>query len=58
MAEHTHRLAKSTVGTVPILWPYKIIFSGLIPYRVRNACQAASISAYKFFSVGFPVLIP
>ena len=37
--------ARSTVGTVPMLCPYKIIFDGLIPYRIRNAFHAACISA-------------
>lgn len=55
---HSNLDAKSTVGTVPMLWPYKMIFSGLMPYLVLNACHAASISLYKFFSEGFPWLTP
>lgn len=31
-AAHSYRDARSTVGTVPMLWPYRIIFSGLMPY--------------------------
>lgn len=31
-AAHSNRDAKSTVGTVPMLCPYRIIFSGLMPY--------------------------
>lgn len=31
-AAHSYRDARSTVGTVPMLCPYRIIFSGLIPY--------------------------
>ena len=53
-----HLEARSTVGTVPMLWPYRMTFSGEIPYLVRKACQAASTSAYRFFSEGLPVLIP
>lgn len=31
-AAHSKRDAKSTVGTVPMLCPYRMIFSGLMPY--------------------------
>ena len=44
-APTSYLAAKSTVGTVPILWPYRMIFSGLTPYLERRAPQAASISA-------------
>ena len=47
-------LARSTVGTVPMLCPYRIMFSGDTPIRVRRACHAASMSAYRFFSLGLP----
>lgn len=30
----------------------------LVTYRERRACHAASMSAYRFFSDGFPVLTP
>lgn len=36
-AAHSNRDARSTVGTVPILCPYRMIFSGLMPYlEVRH----------------------
>lgn len=31
-AAHSNRDAKSTVGTVPMLCPYRMMFSGLMPY--------------------------
>lgn len=37
-AAHSNRDAKSTVGTVPMLCPYRMIFSGLMPYlRHKNS---------------------
>lgn len=30
-AAHSYLEARSTVGTVPMLWPYKMMFSGLTP---------------------------
>lgn len=54
----SYLLAKSTVGTVPMLCPYKIIFDGLIPYRILSAFHAACMSEYKFFSLGEPALAP
>lgn len=33
----SYREAKSTVGTVPIDCPYRMIFDGLMPYRDRSA---------------------
>lgn len=35
-AAHSNRDAKSTVGTVPMLWPYRMIFSGLMPYLTHH----------------------
>lgn len=31
-AAHSNRDARSTVGTVPMLCPYRMMFSGLMPY--------------------------
>lgn len=31
-AAHSYLEARSTVGTVPMLWPYRMMFSGLTPY--------------------------
>ena len=55
-AATSYRDARSTVGTVPMLWPYNKMFSGDTPYCVRSAVHALSISEYKFFSEGFPEL--
>lgn len=35
-AAHSNRDAKSTVGTVPMLCPYRMIFSGLMPYLSKH----------------------
>ncbi len=50
--------ARSTVGTVPMLWPYRMMFSGLTPYLDRRQFHAASMSAYRFFSEGRPEEAP
>lgn len=42
----------------PIISPFTIIIIIISPYRDRSACQAASTSAYRFFSEGFPELAP
>lgn len=39
-AAHSNRDAKSTVGTVPILCPYKMMFSGLMPYLQHTQAQS------------------
>lgn len=31
-AAHSYREARSTVGTVPMLCPYRMMLSGLMPY--------------------------
>uniref|UniRef100_A0A915KEU2 Uncharacterized protein n=1 Tax=Romanomermis culicivorax TaxID=13658 RepID=A0A915KEU2_ROMCU len=49
---------KSTVGAVPIDWPYKMTCRAEILYLVCKAFQAASTSAYKFFSLALPLLAP
>ena len=36
-AAHSNRDARSTVGTVPMLWPYRMMFSGLMPYLETRA---------------------
>lgn len=43
------------VQVLPSSLPPSIVIS---PYRDRSACQAASTSAYRFFSEGFPELAP
>lgn len=48
-AAHSNRDAKSTVGTVPILWPYRMIFSGLMPYLGRHTKISAMIFTRRFF---------
>ena len=35
-AAHSYRDARSTVGTVPMLCPYRIMFSGLMPYLITT----------------------
>lgn len=40
-AAHSYREARSTVGTVPMLWPYRMMFSGLTPYLERKQGERA-----------------
>lgn len=40
-AAHSYLEARSTVGTVPMLWPYKMMFSGLTPYLGRDRGELA-----------------
>lgn len=42
-AAHSYRDARSTVGTVPMLCPYRIIFSGLMPYLVKTKDSQKSL---------------
>ena len=35
-AAHSYLEARSTVGTVPMLWPYRMMFSGLTPYLEKS----------------------
>lgn len=43
-AAHSNRDAKSTVGTVPMLCPYRMIFSGLMPYLKHK---------YSYFTIDY-----
>jgi hypothetical protein len=52
------RAAKSTVGTVPIDWPYNTICCGRTLYRDCRFSYAHCTSAYKFASVALPELHP
>lgn len=46
-AAHSKRDAKSTVGTVPMLCPYRIIFSGLMPYLRYKMSELESLLTCK-----------
>lgn len=49
-AAHSNRDAKSTVGTVPILCPYRMIFSGLMPYLGQHTVfNDAFQNTYPFY---------
>lgn len=49
-AAHSYRDARSTVGTVPILCPYRMMFSGLTPY-LQGESKADQICALFFKKV-------
>lgn len=42
----SYREARSTEGTVPMLWPYMITFSGLIPYLEHHIQTDEFIHTY------------
>ncbi len=46
-AAHSYRDARSTVGTVPMLCPYRIIFSGLMPYLFEREESKANEMSYN-----------
>lgn len=51
-AAHSKRDAKSTVGTVPILCPYRMIFSGLMPYLEHTHFSTERQNNTPFYSAG------
>lgn len=45
----SYREARSTEGTVPMLWPYMITFSGLIPYLEHHIQTDEFIHTYTLW---------
>ena len=62
-AAHSNLDARSTVGTVPILCPYRMMFSGLMPYlthtyrdrELSKQIQREPKQAYLFFQYALTV---
>ncbi len=54
----SYLIPKSIAATVPMLCPYNMTLFGGTLYLSLRTLQAASASAYTFFSDGFPVLMP
>lgn len=54
----SQQITCADTGLIRIKRRYRNILSPVPIYLVLRACQAASMSAYRFFSEGLPVLTP